>query len=280
MLDNKFNYLIVVLFSITYLLNAQIKDVKENKNLNQIVECDIGSFYHTGMKVFTSPFSYDKNDWIITGSVISATAIAFAIDNKERTFWKMNQSKTLDNVSSVGHFYGGIQNAAILGALFYIGGIVSDEPIIRKTGRNLGEALFYAGITTLSLKTIFGRSRPFTNEGPYHFKFFQTDFAHTSFPSGDITVAFTVSSVLARTIDNTYATVILYSVAGTTFIQRMYADDHWLSDSILAAAIGYFIGNAVVDLEKSDTKSNMKNRISFFPKISNNGLGVTLSYSF
>lgn len=266
--------------SITYLLNAQVKDVKEDKNLSHIVVHDIGSFYHTGLKVFASPLSFDKNDWIIDGSVISTTAMAFIIDNNERTFWKMNQSKTLDNVSSVGHFYGGIQNAAILGALLYVGGIVSDEPGIRKTGRNLGEALFYAGITTLSLKTIFGRSRPFTNDGPYHFKFFQTDFAHTSFPSGDITVAFTVSSVLARTLDNTYLTVILYSLAGTTFIQRMYVDDHWLSDSILGAAIGYFIGNAVVDFEKSDTKSDMKNRISFFPNISNNGLGMALSYSF
>ncbi len=280
MLKNKFNYLIIVLFSITYLLNAQVENVKEDKNISHIVESDISSFYHTGLMIFSSPLSFDKNDWVIAGSVISTTAIAFVIDNKERTFWKMNQSKTLDNVSSVGHFYGGIQNAAIFGALLYVGGIVSDEPGIRKTGRNLGEALFYAGITTLSLKTIFGRSRPFTNDGPFHFKFFQTDFAHTSFPSGDITVAFTLSSVLARTIDNTYATVILYSLAGTTFIQRMYVDDHWLSDSILGAAIGYFIGNAVVNFEKSDPDSNMKNRISFFPNILNNGLGMVLSYNF
>ena len=277
---NKYNYILIILLSVITSLNAQVEDTKKDSNFFHTVKYDINSAYNNGIKVFSSPLDFDKSDWIITGSVISTTAMAFIIDNKERTFWKMNQGKTLDNVSSVGHFYGGIQNAAILGVLLYVGGIVSDEPGIRKTGRNLGEALFYAGITTLTLKTIFGRSRPFTNDGPYHFKFFQTDFAHTSFPSGDITVAFTVSSVLARTINNTYATVILYSLACTTFMQRMYSDDHWLSDSILAAAIGYFIGSAVVDFEKSDTISSMKNKISFFPNISNNGLGMALSYCF
>ncbi len=266
--------------SLNIFINAQVKDVKEKHNLLHVVGSDIGSFYNNGIKVFTAPIYFQSKDWIVTGSVVSATAISFLIDKKERTFWAANQNKTLNNISSVGHVYGGIQNAVIFGAALYAGGLIFDEPVIRKTGRNLGEALFYAGVTTLTLKTIFGRSRPFTNDGPYHFKFFQTDFAHTSFPSGDITVAFTVSSVLARTLDNTYATVILYSLAGTTFIQRMYVDDHWLSDSILGAAIGYFIGNTVVNLDKTESNSDAGNKISIVPDFYNKGLGVEFLYSF
>jgi membrane-associated phospholipid phosphatase len=189
----------------------------------------------------------------------------------------VNQSKTLDNVSSVGYFYGGIQNAAIIAVSLYIGGIAADEVGIRKTGRDLAEALFYSGITTILLKTVLGRSRPFTNDGAFHFKLFQTDNAHTSLPSGHITVAFAVSSVLASKIENPYASVLLYSLAGSTFIQRIYSDDHWLSDSILAASIGYFVGRAVVNYENS---GNDANRISFVPNISSNGIGMIMSYSF
>jgi hypothetical protein len=54
----------------------------------------------------------------------------------------------------------------------------------------------------------------------------------------------------------------------------MYSDSHWFSDTVLAAAIGYFIGKAVV---KFDDDSN--NNISFTPYLIPNGAGVSFSYS-
>jgi hypothetical protein len=79
-LNNKFKYLIITIFSITSLLNAQGNDVRKEKNLFQTVEYDINTAYYTGLRVFTAPLGFDKNEWITTGAVISSTAIEFIIE--------------------------------------------------------------------------------------------------------------------------------------------------------------------------------------------------------
>ena len=73
-------------------------------------------------------------------------------------------------------------------------------------------------------------------------------------PSGHVTVAFAMSSVLAERIDNVYASVFLYSLAASTVFQRIYSDSHWASDCIPAAVIGFVIGKAVVRFDDDFSK--------------------------
>ncbi len=80
------------------------------------------------------------------------------------------------------------------------------------------------------------------------FDLFKTDNPHNSFPSGHTVVAFTTSSVLAASIKNTYASIALYSLAGLTAYQRIYSNNHWFSDTVLAAIIGTVVGNALVKI--------------------------------
>jgi len=104
------------------------------------------------------------------------------------------------------------------------------------------------------------------------------DNAHNSFPSGHTIAAFTTSSVLAATIKNTYASIALYSLAGLTAYQRIYSNNHWFSDTVLAAIIGTVVGNALVRI--NDNRFNKEapdNRISILPGI--NQFGVNLNFS-
>lgn len=275
-MENKFICVILLFIINPNLLFAQETNANKDKNLFHIAGEDFTAFYKTGAKVFTAPLHFTEKDWIITGSVVSATALGFLIDKNERTFWQDNRSKTLNHISDVGYFYGDIKNAAIISGAIYLGGIVSGDEKIHRMGRHLFEGLFFAGATNLVIKTVFGRSRPYTNDGPYHFKAFQTNTAHTSLPSGHITVAFTVSSVLANEIDNTYVSIILYSLAGSTFLQRMYDDKHWLSDSILAAAIGYFVGGSIVGFDEESTSKNISLNSYLLP----NGMGLNFVFNF
>jgi membrane-associated phospholipid phosphatase len=100
------------------------------------------------------------------------------------------------------------------------------------------------------------------------FNFFETDFDHTSFPSGHTVVAFTTSSVLAATIKNTYASIALYSLAGLTAYQRIYSNNHWFSDTVLAAIIGTVVGNALVKInEDRASEQDIENKFSIHPSI-------------
>jgi membrane-associated phospholipid phosphatase len=276
-LKRRYINLFLIFFIAVPTIYAQEDSIKENKNIFHVVREDVASFYRTGINVFTSPLSFSKKEWIVSGCVISATAVTFLVDDKCRSFWGRNQSKSLSKISDVGYFYGNIENVVLIAASIYFGGLLFDESDIRETGRSLLEALFCAGLTTTIVKTVFGRSRPYANDGPYQFKAFQFDSPHTSFPSGHITVAFTISSVLASNIDNCYASIILYTLAGSTFMQRTYSDKHWLSDSILAAAIGYYIGKSVV---ASDNQNEMLNKMAVHPILSSTGLGLELQYLF
>ncbi|MGQ9644612.1 MAG: phosphatase PAP2 family protein [Ignavibacterium sp.] len=129
-------------------------------------------------------------------------------------------------------------------------------------------------MTTTIIKSVTGRSRPYTNDGHNYFNFFQTKTAYTSYPFGHVTVAFTLSSILSSRIDNDYATIGLYALAVSTVMQRMYDDKHWLSDTVLAASIGYFIGIAVVKFDDDSV-----NNIIVMPYFIPNGVGASFSYS-
>lgn len=236
---------------------------------------DFLSGYHTGIKIISAPFSFDKEDWLITGSVLSATALTYLIDTDSRLFWLRNQNTALDNISKIGKAYGEITYAAILSGSVYLGGKIFNDKHTSVTGRMLLEGLFFAGITTTVIKTVTGRSRPFTNDGYNYFKLFQSENAYTSFPSGHVTVAFTLSSILSSRINNTYATIGLYTLAASTVMQRVYSDNHWFSDTVLAASIGYFIGKAVVKFDDDSVDNNLSVNPYYVPY----GMGISFLYS-
>lgn len=240
---------------------------------------DIKTFFTTGKKIFEAPAKFDKNDWLTFGSVLALTASATLLDQDNREYWKQNKSETLDVVSEFGRIYGEISYAGMFAGIFYLGGRISENKDMTVTGRMLIEGLFYAGATTALTKFILGRSRPYTNDGHLCFNFFQISNDYTSFPSGHSTVAFTTSTILSKRINNPFATIALYTLALSTIWQRMYSDSHWLSDTIMGAAIGYFIASAVV---KFDNEANSTDRESVNPELINSNYYklFTFKYSF
>jgi membrane-associated phospholipid phosphatase len=79
-----------------------------------------------------------------------------------------------------------------------------------------------------------------------HFNGPTLDNGYHSFPSGDVTIAFAQSSVLASEISFWPATVALYGLAATTAFQRVHRDQHWFSDIVGGAVWGTAVGLGVV----------------------------------
>lgn len=252
-----FCFLLLLIFN-TGLFPQTIEVNSDSSNKIPSFKDDVNSFYNTGVKLISAPSDFDRKDWITFGSVAALTSAAFIFDEGNREFWQRNKTKTLNDISEVGRIYGEISYAAILSGSLYLGGKIFNSKDVSVTGRMLIEGLLYAGLTTTIIKFTTGRSRPYMNEGNFNFNFFKTTNDYLSFPSGHSTVAFTLSSILSQRINNTYASVGLYSLAILTLWQRMYSDNHWLSDVILGASIGYFIGKAVVKFD-DNSKSNSEN---------------------
>ena len=69
--------------------------------------------------------------------------------------------------------------------------------------------------------------------------------AHLSLPSGDVGVAVAYSMILAGFSRNRIWKAFWYLLAALTCLGRMYHDQHWFSDVLLAAIISLTVGNHI-----------------------------------
>ena len=69
--------------------------------------------------------------------------------------------------------------------------------------------------------------------------------------------------MLAKNTDSGWLKVASYIPAGLTVVSRIYQDEHWASDVFLGGAIGYFVGNWVVNLHEQ--KESTIELTSVFP---------------
>ena len=244
-MNNTFLRFLVFLFFIsTPFLSAQT-DNKESQNIIQTIGSDIQTAVVDGFHLLISPTKFSNKDLLLTGGAVLSTGAIMPFDEDVRKYAKRNHSDFNDKIMDAGKAYGNVLSPIIIGGSIYSYGLFLKNENVRTTGRMVIESVVYAGAITTVIKTLFGRSRPFVEDGNHFYKFMQFNNDHTSFPSGHSTIAFAISSVLSNRINNTYASICLYTIAGLTSVSRVYHDDHWASDVFLGSAIGYFVGNFI-----------------------------------
>lgn len=250
----------------------------QERSIFQTFADDISESVLLGIKYYNFPSRFDNDDWINLAGSATLTLSAMAFDKSARSaFGTIATNGILDGSMSVFREYGEVKYAVGGSAAVYITGLVSGSDEIRRVGKNLLQTLVYSSIVTTSMKVIVGRSRPFKNEGAYHYQPFTVHDENMSLPSGHTTVAFALSSVLAAEIDNTFASVGLFTLASLTGISRMYEDRHWLSDVLLGAAIGTSTGYFVVHKNRvHSSNEETTSAILIQPTLS----GISFQYTF
>jgi len=248
--------------------------------INPPMQNDLSIFMEDGLNLAAAPFNFTGADWMKTGAFVLASGLAFSLDPKIKEEVNSQHSPSLDNATGFSEKYGSISYAGIFAGGMYLTGKILGNKSIATTGRMLTESVLYSGLAVSLLKYTVGRSRPYTNEGPVTMFTYSFQEANVSFPSGHTATAFAVSTVLANRIDNPFATVALYGLAGFTGYQRIYDNKHWFSDVFVGAAIGYFIGSSIVNSEEKRENENFWGSMDIMPSVSSNGLGLSLHMDF
>jgi membrane-associated phospholipid phosphatase len=212
----------------------------------KIIGGDIYKFADATIYSLSSPVRWKGRDWLKAGGVIASTALVSLADKKNQEFWMGENSATWHNIERVGWYYGKPQMAIILSGGFYLTGLAAKNKWIRETGLILGSSFITTATLQTILKPLVGRARPRTGVGNYAFEPLKNNASYHSFPSGHMSVASSVSIVLARRINHPVAKVGFYTLAGTTLISRMYSDSHWLSDMVTGGLITWFTTDAVI----------------------------------
>ncbi len=219
---------------------------------------DLTGFSRDFGRIFSAPAHFDGDDWLVITAVAgAATASAFFLDEPARDYAQSHHTPFLDSAMPLGDTYGRLPTGYGIGSIIYLGGLLAGAEDVRLTGRAVIEAHTFAMMITGVLKATVGRSRPFRNEGNSVFSLFSFENANWSFPSGHAASSFAISSALSSRIHRPWASAGLYALSTFTCMQRVYDDKHWLSDTIVGAAIGTAVGLAVGHLiNKEENERN------------------------
>jgi membrane-associated phospholipid phosphatase len=236
----------------------------------------------------TSPLRATSNDWLEIGAfgLVTTGVVLFADKPINRVAINIrNTSKTAVNTSLYVTNFGGLYEGYTLVALGAYGYIFKKEKT--KTTTFLAtQAYITAAAIETALKYLTGRQRPsyydpvtMTNSPTWHGPFYQfsaykygghpPNGSYTSFPSGHTTVAFAAATVFAMEYKNTpFVPIVAYSAASLIGLSRLVQNQHWASDVLVGAALGYLCGRQVVNnyhryAKIQNAAAKKKNSLSF-----------------
>lgn len=271
---------LIFAFNFSVIFPAIAADSTVSKSVCNIILSDFNAAYSDG-KYLVREFLTPQIGHLLYPAVgISSTIVAAQFDERIRY---PEHSRYTDRILKQA---GELSTAAALPSIIYLSGLIFDDDEVRTTGRMLFESLLLAGVINGTLKYSLGRARPFMNMGNSQFEYFELDNSYQSLPSGHTTVAFTCASLLSERINNIYASIALYAIAGGTAYERIRSDNHWFSDVVLGAGIGIFSAYSIVEANKyvGNSENNNSNSnyygMRILPMINHAGFGLRLSAEF
>ena len=137
-----------------------------------------------------------------------------------------------------------------VGGGMYVWGRIAGNEATRETGFLSGEAAIDAYLDTTLIQYVTGRNRPFTGNG-------RGDFFSSrpgSFPSQHSAISWAVASVIAHEYPGVLTQVFSYGLAGAVSAARVEGHDHFLSDTVIGGALGWYIGRQVYRARSSDAE--------------------------
>lgn len=131
--------------------------------------------------------------------------------------------------------FGNVRAVRPLAGAIFLGSLISDDRRFQDAAFTSLEAVVYANLITSALKSVFGRARPWQEEGATEFDPFS---GNTSFPSGHSTTAFAFVTPWLLYYPDTFTPGLLLLSAGTAF-SRMLTQNHWFTDVVAGSSIGF-----------------------------------------
>jgi membrane-associated phospholipid phosphatase len=221
-------------------------------------------------RVVTAPARWDLTDWEIAAaaSAVLVGAALFVDEDLARAI-RRNRNSGTDAVARDFKPFGAEYSFIIL-AGFEIEGLIFDDDESRAVAQDGLAASIIAGGITEGLKRSAGRSRPDQDKGAHHFELFGPDHG---FPSGHVTQAFAVATVVSEHYDSLAVDIGAYGLAAMVGYSRMESNSHYASDVLAGALIGTAVGRTVTAFNKSE-------RWGIGPSVDEHGLGLTLIVRF
>ena len=241
------------------------------------------SYWNSGLTVLAQPLHYDWKDWTVFGGVAAVTTLAFVYDDEiydfvDGTFGNEKWNTASKCTDVFGEEYFILPSIA----LTYAVGAIGDHCRLKNMSLAALQSFVYAEVASAGLKVLTCRLRPSEVNSQQSTVNSQTwlgpfkSFKSTSFPSGHAMRSFALATTIAGFYpDKKWVGIVSYSLATMTSLGRVVSKEHWASDVIVGAALGYFIGRGVV---KFNEKIGNISSVEIQPIATNYGLGVVINF--
>ncbi|MDO9510662.1 MAG: phosphatase PAP2 family protein [Bacteroidales bacterium] len=228
--------------------------------------------------VVTMPFEWKDADWAVAALWSSGGGMVFLKDREILDIVHKSQSPMMDDLSKyiLEPTGSGLISLPLMGAL-WAGGQISHNNRLAKTSLLATRAWMMSFLSTGGLKLLIHRSRPYESNNPMDFGGPALSTSNISFPSGHTATAFAAATVFATEYsDQPFIGIAAYSLAGLVGLSRIYDGEHWPSDVIFGAAVGYAIGRT---LSKKHISKSCK-QWTLFPVSDSNSAQICLDIQF
>ena len=268
----------IVIFIITFSAICGVAQVSTAK------DCGISSLQICAIHVaqdevgiVTAPFHLSASSllWIAPFGVATGVAIDKDAEAIRALGVDPSREKQFRRVSDIGGIYG--PSAAVLGG--YVAGSVTHNDRLRETAVLAGEAMVDSIILNKGLQYAINRQDPMQGDGTGRF------WPHgpktwpdgQSMPSDHSILAWSFAHVVASQYDGIATQLLVYSLATTVSASRVIARQHFPSDVLVGAGLGYAIGGYVV--RRRSTESAWQH-VSVSSIVTPNGKGLQIAYNF
>ena len=194
-------------------------------------------FLEDQKQIWTSPARLQFSDATWLAPLGGVTAGLFVTDRQYSASLSQNAT-TIRHYKTVSDL--GVASLIGAGAGLYLFSYPMHNEHWRETGFLAGEAALNSLVTVEALKYSMRRERPYQANGAG--SFFS---GGTSFPSEHAAAAWSIAGVIAHEYPGTLPRMLAYSMASAVSFSRVRARQHFPSDVLVGAALGYLISQNV-----------------------------------
>ncbi len=178
------------------------------------------------------------SNWLWAGGAILASSL---LDKPADKWAQKNQTGTANRIGSATN---ALPVALALGAgLLYTG--IGGDPAASTAETALTAAAYTYGIN-FATRYAVGRARPTQGQGNASFDGFASGASQSGFASNHVALAFALATPFAQQHDMPW----LYGLAAASTFGRVQKREHWVSDTVAGALLGYAIGSMLTDQQK------------------------------
>jgi membrane-associated phospholipid phosphatase len=195
------------------------------------------ALFHDQVGLWTSPTKARFSDatWLVP---LGGFAAALLVTDSDVSRHLSNDPSTLTRYRHLSD-YGAYSMAGGAGGLYLLG-LLTHNQHQRETGFLSGEAAIDSLIMVEGLKFATGRQRPFQGNGTGPFWS-----SGSSFPSEHAAATWAIAGILAHEYPGPFMKFISYGMATVVSASRITAKQHFPSDVLVGAALGYLTSEYV-----------------------------------